>query len=124
MRSLPSSRRHVIRLPRPPQPRLRDHKLRAARRMRASIRAAPEGLRSPRPLADRAERGAGDAGEFLLRQAGLEPGRRHERAIDFDDMGARATIGLSLGIGEGVLKPGEETVKIVFLSLISLLYCA
>jgi hypothetical protein len=50
--------------------------------MHSSIRAAREGLRSPR---SRLRIVPGEApaarGEFLLRQAGLEPGRRHKRAI-------------------------------------------
>jgi hypothetical protein len=79
--------------------------------MRTSIRAAPEGLRSPR---SHAERGAGDAGEFLLRQAGLEPGRRHKRPIDHDRGLPRPRVGLPLRIGEGVLEPGNEAVKIGF----------
>jgi len=46
--------------------------------------------------------------EFLLRQAGLEPGRRHEPPIDHDGGLPRPRVGLPLRIGEGVLKPGEE----------------
>ena len=48
-------------------------------RMGANIRAAPEGAAfAALPLATSAERGVGGAREFLLRQAGLEPRRRHE----------------------------------------------
>jgi hypothetical protein len=46
--------------------------------------------------------------EFLLHQAGLEPGRRHECAIDLDGGLPRPLIAVPLRIGEGVLEPGEE----------------
>ena len=53
---------------------------------------------------------AGDAGEFLLRQAGLEPGRRHER--DRPDGGLLASqVALPLRIGEGVLELGDRRVQ-------------
>ena len=48
-------------------------------KMRTSIRAAPEGLRSPcSHLRTVPSEAPASAREFLLRQAGLEPGRRHE----------------------------------------------
>jgi hypothetical protein len=93
------------------QPRLRDHQRRVARQDgRQHSRCARGAAFAALPLADRAERGAGIAREFLRRQAGLEPGRRHERAIDLEGGLARPRVGLPLRIGEGVLEPGEETV--------------
>jgi hypothetical protein len=101
-------------LPRPfRQPRLRDHQRRVARQdADQHSRGARGAALAALPLANRAERGAGDAREFLLCQAGLEPGRRHKRAIDLDGDLPRPRVGLPLGIGEGVLEPGNEAVKI------------
>ena len=65
-------------------------------------------------LANRAERGPGSAREFLLRQAGLKPGRRHECAIDLDGGLPRPRIGVPLRMSEGVLESGNEAVKIGF----------
>jgi hypothetical protein len=63
----------------PRQPRLRDHQRRVARQDgRQHSRGARGATFAALPFADRAERGAGGAGEFLLRQAGLEPTRRNE----------------------------------------------
>jgi hypothetical protein len=76
--------------------------------MRASISAAPEGLRSPRSHLRTVPTEAPAAREFLLRRAGLEPGRRHKRAIDLDDSLSRPRVGLPLRMGQGVLESGEE----------------
>jgi hypothetical protein len=76
--------------------------------MGASIRGAPEGLRWPRSHLRTVPSEAPAAREFLLRQAGLEPGRRHKPAIDLDDSLSRPRVGLPLRMGEGVLESGNE----------------
>jgi hypothetical protein len=70
MRSLPSPRLPTPPLPRPlRQPRLRDHQRRVARQQSRGARGATfAALPAALPFANRAERGAGSAGEFLLRQ--------------------------------------------------------
>ena len=61
------------------QPRLRDHQRRVARQdARQHSRGARGAAFAALPLAERAERCAGGAREFLLRQAGFEPRRRHK----------------------------------------------
>jgi len=84
-----------------------------------TIRAALEGLRSPRsPLANRAERGAGSTREFLLSQADLEPGRRHERAIDLDGVLPRPFTGPpSAWAGASSIRATRPSKSVFFIGL-------
>ena len=83
--------------------------------MSTSIRAAPEGLRSPRSHLRTvpSEAPAARANSCGVK-GGLEPRRRHERPIDHDRGLPRPRIGLPLRISEGALEPGNVAVKIGF----------
>jgi hypothetical protein len=70
---------------------------------RASVRAAPEGLRSLRSHLRTVPSEAPAAREFLLRQAGLVPGRRHKRVIASKAVSRVPGAGLRLRIVEGGL---------------------